>query len=716
MTNLIAPFFRALLRCWFVVVLFAGLMYFFSAIEQGREGLRAASYETPVVLVLVLSMIVLTTTAALTRLRVWPMPSATPGERFAHAAVPPLVTVGAAFSLAVAVGVAGSKALQVDPAVERLSTAFLVVGGFAIAAERVMLEVSEPNALWRERFERGLVPVCAISAAAVGLTLGWLVWASFALSVVAVLAGAVVSARRREPAGRSVRPPLSLTIGFGGVFAAFGCIAAWNHAENPVVAIGIVSGPFLALMVVAGGWMGLAFMVELLKLAIHSIPVGWPRWLLQSFACMAALAVVVLFLTGPYNEAMVNPLAKASMPAIEAPAARNLEQHATAWIEQRRTAIEAGPGRYPIIVVAAEGGGIRAAYWAATVLSDLHDQVPGFTNHVYAVSGVSGGSVGASVYAALVHHQRTGGAPCGKSSGIGDCALSVMGADLLSAPLIGTLVGDVLRTTTRSARWPDRAQVLDGVFVEAWQRVVGTPRMARAFGEMWADPTLALSIPLLTPNATSAVTGRRAVLSPLSPDIASGSRADWLFDPEHPMSLASATLVSARFPLVSPTALLAGAPGRPPTRLVDGGYSDNSGAATAQDLLHALLAAAEQLSLADRLQPLVLLLRNSPDALTEAAAGGARSQVLGTLFEPAATLDGVRSQLALRYVEELKAFVTARQGIVLDGLRLQSEAEPYALGWMLSRHTREEIDAHRRTLMTSFEPLLCKLLDAAGCR
>ena len=45
--------------------------------------------------------------------------------------------------------------------------------------------------------------------------------------------------------------------------------------------------------------------------------------------------------------------------------------------------------------------GIRAAYQACVVLSALQDGRADFVDHVFAISGVSGGSVGASTFAAL---------------------------------------------------------------------------------------------------------------------------------------------------------------------------------------------------------------------------------------------------------------------------------------------------------------------------
>ncbi|MBM3458324.1 MAG: hypothetical protein FJX77_07305, partial [Armatimonadetes bacterium] len=87
------------------------------------------------------------------------------------------------------------------------------------------------------------------------------------------------------------------------------------------------------------------------------------------------------------------------------------------WLHQRpgynRRYVNETP--YPVVLVAAEGGGIRAACEAAQTLAYLQDRFPGweenlsikdrrfhgFRDHLFAVSGVSGGSVGASVFAAL---------------------------------------------------------------------------------------------------------------------------------------------------------------------------------------------------------------------------------------------------------------------------------------------------------------------------
>src|SRR5262249_8763848 len=72
----------------------------------------------------------------------------------------------------------------------------------------------------------------------------------------------------------------------------------------------------------------------------------------------------------------------------EAPAKRpNVTEQFDAWLEKR------GPG--PIVLVAAEGGGSRSGWWTAHVLGSLDYVTEGaFSQRVFAISSISGGSLG----------------------------------------------------------------------------------------------------------------------------------------------------------------------------------------------------------------------------------------------------------------------------------------------------------------------------------
>ena len=68
----------------------------------------------------------------------------------------------------------------------------------------------------------------------------------------------------------------------------------------------------------------------------------------------------------------------------------------------------------PMLVIATAGGGIRAAFWTATVLEQLEadlqkkNDAP-LQNLIFAISGVSGGSVGAMNYVAALHAREVSG-------------------------------------------------------------------------------------------------------------------------------------------------------------------------------------------------------------------------------------------------------------------------------------------------------------------
>jgi hypothetical protein len=89
------------------------------------------------------------------------------------------------------------------------------------------------------------------------------------------------------------------------------------------------------------------------------------------------------------------------VPTVEAGAGkpRPVGEAFADWLEQRAPEIRKyrDAGRfYPVFLVAAEGGGSRAAYMTALVLETLRTRCPDAIRHTFLVAGVSGGSVGAT--------------------------------------------------------------------------------------------------------------------------------------------------------------------------------------------------------------------------------------------------------------------------------------------------------------------------------
>ena len=126
--------------------------------------------------------------------------------------------------------------------------------------------------------------------------------------------------------------------------------------------------------------------------------------------------------------------------------------------------------------MAAEGGGLYAAYQTAKFLTRMQDLCPNFAQHVFAISSVSGGSLGAAVFAGLT---RTGAAnddakPCldrlADRGNFETRADAILSRDLLAPAVWGGLFPDFLQ---RFMPWPlpafDRARALEYGFEESWR-------------------------------------------------------------------------------------------------------------------------------------------------------------------------------------------------------------------------------------------------------
>jgi hypothetical protein len=307
----------------------------------------------------------------------------------------------------------------------------------------------------------------------------------------------------------------------------------------------------------------------------------------------------------------------------------------TAW---RRAQGKDPAAAQPLVLVAASGGGIRAAYWTASTLA-LLEQVPGFTHALFAISGVSGGSLGAAVYVALKREQLETGEP----KEILGQARQVLAQDFLCPVLAGLLFSDLVQ---RFLPFPipgaDRQRFLE----RSWEAAIGpAPNpFSRAFTALYADG-YGVHLPGLLLNATVVDSGRRAIVS----NMAVGGLTDvvdLLADgySTQRVKLSAAAGMSARFTYVSPAGSLT-RPDGGKMRVVDGGYFENSGAATAMDLLAALRRDHPGLI------PILVLIRNDPEAAAVCHRSGAQEPVM-----PAGDAEGPP---AGNFLSELSAPVRA---------------------------------------------------------
>jgi len=399
-----------------------------------------------------------------------------------------------------------------------------------------------------------------------------------------------------------------------------------------------------------------------------------------------------------------------------------LREHFEKWIASRERARDPKK-RYPVVIVAAEGGGIRAAYWTATLLAAIQEKEPSFARHVYAISGVSGGSVGAVVFDALVAQVPGAGGKLCDVRGTAEtsrerCAEHVLGEDFLSPALAAFLFPDLVQ---RFLPFPverfDRARALETSWEDAWKKGMGNDRMAESFDGLW-EGDRAHRIPSLLLNGTWVETGKRMIASNLAvePGIFNDT-ADFSSFVDYPIAASTAAHLSARFTYVSPAgSLRKRSEKETAAHIVDGAYFENSGTATALDVLAALFERGEKLNL----DFVLVYVNNDPGEQETSAAEPAHHAAYRWLTELMSPIDALLNTRVARgtYSQSLtKEFVEAnapagdkRRRYYHFGLKDEKFAPP--LGWFLSAKSRRSIDKQRRELIensTQFQELLAML-------
>jgi len=388
----------------------------------------------------------------------------------------------------------------------------------------------------------------------------------------------------------------------------------------------LYGGPSLALL------MGTVNIVMLFLLLLFLLLCGmvaasyqWAgAWLIIGFIVYVGL--VNSF--GGYREVPQNALSKEVNDLKTArPVSPNANQ-LDRWLAARR-ALQ-GNDNSPIFIVAASGGGLRAAMRTAYFLEHLRAHCPAAMNNVYAISAVSGGAFGALIYAA---NQRFMMENPNVSWNIGlspeSCRLSLTDRiglpEAESTPLIDAffqteiipsiigagLFSDVFQRLVPPLLLPtiDRSDAFRRAFSSSWQRVIvgvglektsvggnafnkacGASQFLKCLSHTYWTP--GGPIPLLVFNATSATDGSPVVLSNIDRTLLRG--VDKIRRPLTSLPLISESPNSPnfRFSLIEGASASAGFPIALPATvfedrygvrhmLVDGGYFDNSGLATA---------------------------------------------------------------------------------------------------------------------------------------
>lgn len=419
-------------------------------------------------------------------------------------------------------------------------------------------------------------------------------------------------------------------------------------------------------------------------------------------------------------------------------------QPADAWVQQWMRTVGAD-GKRPLVLVAVAGGASRAAYWGSASLARLQQlgeaEGVNFADSVFAISGTSGGALGAATFVAAVDARRQArdAAACTPWKLVRDFT----GQDHLATPVGYMLYPDLMqRFLPMPFAGADRSLGLEQVWTRDWPRSLARqcPPRAAANPNPWSEPLTGLHgrateaqwLPLLSLNTSTLVRGQRIYQSDYL--LPSGDGLD-LLDPSlgldvDRLTLAQAVHNSARFPYISPAGAVmfkeahkddeAGDVGGVWDRLGDGGYVEASATLALSDLLRDLEASGRlrnckpeddcaRQGILDRSRLRLLLLVNSPaqvedwlcrDAPTAADAmpiDGRRYRAtkLG-LDEVAAPPAGILASNGARgrdsSVELIKRVGGCGQVAELRLPAVKGQRPP-SMNWMLNAASRAQIDA-----------------------
>ena len=408
-----------------------------------------------------------------------------------------------------------------------------------------------------------------------------------------------------------------------------------------------------------------------------------------------------------------------TIPAAPGSAALPLSNYLDRWQAQAPVSADK---RANFAVVATAGGGLRAAFWTVTVLGAIQDESGRFINQLAGISGVSGGSLGAAVFATLAERSSLADArrDCGPGKipvGPYQCAgETVLSQDFLAPPVASLLFPDLMQRFA-PVGFPDRARALEQSWERAWVQAGFSKDLwaSRGLRSLWTGERF---VPALLLNATHVESGKRVIASPIdigaSPDVFRDVYDLHRMLPKGAdLRPSTAAHNSARFTYLSPAGTLPDG-----THLVDGGYFENFGAVTARELLKAAVDRWR-----GRIRPIAILISNDPEleardlplGKPELPRSRPRETWGAEALSPLRALLHTRDARGLLAASELRAFAEQNGGHYFQFRLCREPGRPDpALGWVLSAESEELMREQLRSEACGNAAQMKQLLEALG--
>jgi hypothetical protein len=524
------------------------------------------------------------------------------------------------------------------------------------------------------------------------------------------------------------------------ILAAAGLLFFWWARAEQIVTLYQIAGPLcalaLALLFVIAIFVLLAVLsqrsnfpaltlsiVVLIAGATLPLPAGWTTTLIAALcAALAVVAVLSRLLPAAavalllmaivlinYSKSEESPLGLYSQNKGD-----DLSQQFNAWLDSRGvppadgqpsgnpgdscfapTSVSGQSKQYPVYIIAVEGGGIYAASAGSMFLARLQDENPCFSDHVFAISAVSGGAIGSTIFqtlenarlkrllatgtsstatmaveankpsrvtpAAADRSQRCQPPRAADNAVAADFSLEAQICRIIQgdhfSPLVGSIFPELLGFVSKG-----RAAELAASFqrsVEIEDNLAGVT-LGDRYADHWKTGT---KTPALVLNATWVETGYRTAFAPFPLHAIDDSLYSFL-DQNMPMNsderLIDAAVVSARFPFVLPPYsmeidLRAGGQAQKGAAIagetserwnfVDGGYSDSSGAATALAMYKALQNTAQSRHVA---LSVILVTSSDPKLKPNEINGTTFADIMGPMDAILSVRNGLANEAVAR--------------------------------------------------------------------
>ena len=400
----------------------------------------------------------------------------------------------------------------------------------------------------------------------------------------------------------------------------------------------------------------------------------------------------------------------------------SFEQYLEKWVDWHYADIISDTNkRYPVFFTLADGGASRSGYWAASVLSKLHERTRSghdyhsyFMDHLFCLSGASGGSVGNAAFLAAYALQQ-------KDPALRTDILSkkYLANDFLVYPLARMLGPDIIQPLFGFIPfWHDRAAALE-------YGMEHPDDSSKAMGEMMQCsfsrllPDSINQFPILSINTTRVNDGGPGVVSTINIDSSKdifGTRLDVidLLDTAEDIRLSTAMVLGARFPYMSPG-------GKVGTKsyFVDGGYFDNSGAGVIHEMLleiQRLQKPGTKISEKTRkalkqMDFYVIHLTNTPPENPIRKEKDKINPVINDLATPILTLAGSYGSQTMvndaRLTNYLKELNNGNFSYITYNLYYDSLYENISMNWVISQRALDTMN--RRTNKQSIEDLINRM-------